>query len=899
MKPDTIFAPADTLEQCIHAGDFDGVIAALRTMSHGERKARHARMRDIRERTHAAGWEKDGRIKAWWGGEPSAAQLEAARAALFFCGDREARVAQWSWAVRLYPHLGMLEPAVLRGFGTELVAAWPRFMATAQQLFVDGLADRPESDEFIIGLIGAVRDGCGEENPLLSMIAADPTLLEGPVMRIFEVEGSAESNMASVEKYSTGTRTWNHALLELVRTGKLTRARLIERCLYTLEKDWPQFRAGWFSRFHDQLAPSLDEMVPLSARYLGLCNSRIPPTVTLALNALAALLKGGRVDSAALLDALIPVMSSAVKGHVDAALKLLDQLVKLDCALAQRASALAARALSHEAPDLHKKIIARLAAWGFDQATYGELEMMLPYISALHRSALETLLGVAPAPAGEAIATATHAAAGLMPARDPSRKLTPLNDIDALVQTIAFVLENEHEIDDFERALDAVVRLGPRLKSESERFSPVSKRVKKLRRGDHAIGAALADALDAAFDGSIRRADHVANSSDADLGRRIADLTQFMAQQTGLAALSTPTHKRGFIDPLALAERIAAHAEAGAVSTLGEQVRAILRLVPGPATDAVRALAALGQTPLVQACRHALGDQVDMSGESALFLAAARIRHPGGDDPRALQAFGDTGPDGALAARFEWSARKWHDELDSYMIELTVPDMRCLPDQRFIAMRRHSARHALGSGYFSWGEGNLLYAASILPGSLETFFSYGALEMGQNIDWSEANWHHKAYLALLIDPTVPVTPPALKLMALALAAKEPGQLAMAVDAFVAGVLEQRFDVPALAGEIRWILLSKIGKGARYAKSLASAARADPAMPAAVIKALCTMLDIGEAAAPKDTGALLELLIELSVGNTLELPAGARARIARLKLTGKGKAAQKELLARFT
>ncbi len=56
-----------------------------------------------------------------------------------------------------------------------------------------------------------------------------------------------------------------------------------------------------------------------------------------------------------------------------------------------------------------------------------------------------------------------------------------------------------------------------------------------------------------------------------------------------------------------------------------------------------------------------------------------------------------------------------------------------------------------------------------------------------------------------------------------------------------------------------------------------------------------MLDIKDAAPPNDTSALLALLLELSVAN--RLPAGAIDRIGQLKLTGKAKAAQKELLAR--
>jgi hypothetical protein len=120
---------------------------------------------------------------------------------------------------------------------------------------------------------------------------------------------------------------------------------------------------------------------------------------------------------------------------------------------------------------------------------------------------------------------------------------------------------------------------------------------------------------------------------------------------------------------------------------------------------------------------------------------------------------------------------------------------------------------------------------------------------------------------------------------------------MAVDAFVGALLEQRCDAASLAAEIRWALLLHLASGARYARSLASAARAHPDMPAAVADALCMIVDIGAAGAPRDTAALLALLLDLRLEHRLTLPAAARDCVASLRLTGKAKAAQKELLAR--
>jgi hypothetical protein len=899
MSTEATFVPATLLEEKIRAGDFDGAIAWLRASPLKERHAQRARVSMIRKQINAAGWQPNGPAAAWWGGKPTSEQEQVARAAVFFCGDAADRAGEAWQFDRIYPHVDMLEPEARKRLAADIVDHRPASFSIAQRLIIDGHSERPAGDNYIVGLIGAMRSSrTGEENGILVHMAADPGLLDGPLLRVFEVEGTGETNLSSADKYTYGIQTWSHALVELIRMGKLERALLIERCLFTLEKDWPQFRAGWFSRFHDTLAPTVAEMLPLEERYLGLCHSRIPPTVTLALGSLAALFKEGHIRSAAMLDALTPVLSSAVKGQVDAALKLLDQVVKRDTTLAHQACALACRALTHESPDLHKKVISRIAVWGFDAATLADLASILPHVSAANQGALSALIGAAPLAAPAHAAMETQVRTGVMPALDPSRMLVPITEIDELVQTIALIFENDTEIDEFERALDALARMAPTLGSALPQLSPVIKRAAKLPLDHHTLGRALALALASALAGTRAKADATGRTSDDELARRIADLTGLIACQSGLSALSAATHRRGFIDPMTLASRIEAHAGAGIVSTLDEQVRAILRLPSGQDRQVQSRFRTLPQSAFVQACRHALGDDVAIGNERALYLAAARIRHPGQDDPKVLAAYGDVGPDGALAVRYTWSAEEWKGAGNlSYHLRLSQPAPPEELDSSLLAMHR-GLSNEWRSGYFCWGEGSLLYAAAIVPASLEAFFASGAFQIGFNTDWWEARWYDKAYLNVLSDPTVPATPSAVKMMAFALGAKEPGQTALAVDVFVTLLLEQRLDAQSVAQEIRWFVLGQMGKNARYAKSLGQAARAHSTMAPAVVTMLCTMLDTGPAPAPKETAALLDLLLELLLSRGLSLPAGAREAIAGLRLTGKGKAAQKELLARL-
>lgn len=894
MTTDSVFVPSNPLESRIYAGDFDGMIAILREMSPRQRKANASAIRSMEGRLAPERGDIGEAVLRWWGRPPLEEQVCVLRAALFLCGSGADRSRRWMWSDRIYPCLDLLEKDELKTLAADLCSGGAWRPSLVQKLVAHGLSDRPESEQYILHLIGAPH----WTSSVLEMVELDQGLLDGPLMRLFEVEGTGDVNMASVEKYAYGTNTWSQALLELTRTGKLSRTVLIERSLSTLEKDWPQFRAGWFSRFHDLLAPTVDEMVPLTQRYLGLCHSRIPPTVTLALACLAMLHKSDRIEHALLFDALAPVVSSAVKGQVDAALKLLDAVVKKTPGLGHAASALAQRALAHESAELHKKILVRLTAWGFDDAIRDDLAAMVPYVSAANRDALAALAGVAAQPKAETQHDVTNAT-GLLSPLDPSRHLAPIADIDELVQTIAFIFENDSAIDEFERAVDALARLASALDAESERFAPVLKRAEKVMASERTVGRALAQVMVSALTGCPTGEGSNGRSVGAELSRRVSDMTAFMALKTGLSPLSCATHMRGFIDPLVLIERIEVHAVAGAASPLHEQVRALLRLAPANQAQALVRARTLEQTSLVQALRYALGDQVDIGNERALFVAAARIRHPGADDERLLALYGDLGPDGPRAAQYDW-IRKRHESRDGnsyYLLEMEVAPVPVFAATAFITMRWHEGM-PYGDQFWSGSESDLLYAASVVPASLEAFFAYGAQRIGFNIDWWEARWQDKVCLALLLDRTTPATVPALRMLAFALGGKEPGQTVMAIDAFVAVLVEGRADVVPVAQYIRDDLLSGHGKAARYAKSLASAARAHPSMPSIVCDAIGVILRFGDASPPKDTAKLLELLLEIGLANGLALPPETRESITLLKLTGKGRLAQCDLLARF-
>jgi len=474
-------------------------------------------------------------------------------------------------------------------------------------------------------------------------------------------------------------------------------------------------------------------------------------------------------------------------------------------------------------------------------------------------------------------------------ALDPSRALAPIAGVDDLVQRIAFVFENDAAVDDFESVIEGLARLAP---SAKDTLSPVIKRARKLAAdSERPIPCALARLLVSIIDGTPIAMRGEADSVWDALCLRIADSAHFMALHPGQVPLDTATHRRGFIDPQVLVSRYAAH---GADASPACQMRAVFRLATGEYGAARSAAKALPDSPFARAVRYALGDDIDLGRDNALFFAATRIRHPDRIDPAISPVAGVQRPDASVAANYSCTGM-----VPEKAYKLPYYGVIVLDAAAGSAAPAADQFDMYGSFWCAENAGLLLYGASLMPSNLDAFFASGAAEVAFNRDWWEARWQHKAYFTMLLDPTVPMRPMACATLAFGLLGKEAGQGAMAIDALVASYREGRLNLPDLAAVVRATLASLYGKGTRYAKSLAAASRAHPDMSAAVFALLLDAVCLPPDAPAKEVGPLLELMLELALANQLTLPRASGDALAKLQLGGKGKIAQRALLADCT
>jgi hypothetical protein len=180
---------------------------------------------------------------------------------------------------------------------------------------------------------------------------------------------------------------------------------------------------------------------------------------------------------------------------------------------------------------------------------------------------------------------------------------------------------------------------------------------------------------------------------------------------------------------------------------------------------------------------------------------------------------------------------------------------------------------------------------------MEVFFSDGAADLTSAMNWGADARPIAAYPRCLLDPTVPMSSMATLVLALALGSKDQAQAAIAVDALVQTQLEARLDAPLLAATVRDLSRIYMVDNARYAKSLRAARRIDAKISAVAVDILCGVLQANSAAPLRDTNAILELLLEITIADDRKLSAHSRGTLEQLAVTGKGNSLRNRLLER--
>ncbi|BDI34291.1 hypothetical protein CCAX7_63420 [Capsulimonas corticalis] len=735
----------------------------------------------------------------------------------------------------------------------EWLAAWCEWTllrnasdwAVVRRLVREGICPQPQSDRYFLWMTERAA-----QNDVKAFLLRDPDLLDNELWRLFEIEGDSAVSLNNSEKY--GKSKWSHALLELAEEGRISRERLLDAALDALSRDFHEYRAGWFSRFHEALKPTLDERAARTERYLQLLSSKIPPTVAFALNAVMVLDKAGLMSAAAGLEAIPPVFYADAKTTITRALRLTERWSKTDPRLHTVAAEAVLPALEHESRDVREAIQKFTGSAPIDAPPRGAAETSPPTSTPLQAASNKPIL--------------------------------PISTVEELVAAFASVIENEGPPEELERVLDGVSRLGAERPPDFHRLTgPLQKRARKFRGENDgysfhgaSVRTVFSELARAWLDGESPKepVDQKVIGLEDFLAARVRGVAQRVSAGKSDAILSAPTHRGAWISPITLVKRLADQTSAPNRLDL---IQSLLRLSRDERAEAL-ALATQLKGETGEAVRHALGaDHGAVGADAALWAAASRARDPETDDPMVGARHTGLGPDIAEAGKIEF---QWLSEINPrseiilagyasyHLYHVSISTIPAAPRQcglDFPTLQIY--RTGLGQPAMT------RWASSVWPGYRESWFAAGCGAIGDNLDWWEARWGNREFLAPLLDPSTKLGLMALTLMALGLAAKNADEGALTTDILISAIADGRLNEHRMSQILTLLFAWEQVTMPRVTRRVEQASRVSERHSRVLYAGLATALETAPPTSAASLGSVLEAFHELSIELSAGPPSG--------------------------
>ena len=288
----------------------------------------------------------------------------------------------------------LLPPECLSACVESLLIENPRAYRGVRTLVSLGLCARPKIEQYGIGLI-AYKGYHEQRDAFIAELRRDPSILKEDIWLLFEVEGSGEISLAAMDKFSRPGHLWSDVLYCLQEDGSLSRDRLLKASLEALNRGFIQFRAGWFSRFHEVLKPTESERSLLVEDYGRLLANNIPPTVSFALSAWLTIDKAKPIESEMVERYLPPCFASQTKSTLLAALSLVERVCKRDKAFRKPCLKMALQALAQENAEVQGRLLKLLKAQQdvVDEEITGLIEQQMAAITPSLVDEFRSILG--------------------------------------------------------------------------------------------------------------------------------------------------------------------------------------------------------------------------------------------------------------------------------------------------------------------------------------------------------------------------------------------------------------------------------------------------------------------------------------------------------------------------
>ncbi len=827
---------------------------------------------------------------------------------------------------------------------------WP----TIRSLIREGACQRPTDDAYIVWMI---REAAGSwwqrDVGLTKLLRADRRLLEYEIWRIFEVD-LTRPLILSREDRRPSTTSWRESLITLSNSGELDRQRLLTMSLQALNRQIHPGNTAWFCDFHEAMSPTIGERVQRQSQYVDLLSSSVPAVVGFALSSLKTVARAKQLDVKLFVSAAGTVLDLRQKKHPLAALQLLrlagEQSPKLNAQIA----CTAVHGLNHPFPEIQKACVDLIESCvaGPDAAVADAIESRLDSVAASHRDRVEKLLAKAQGASAprtpvtidepkvvsiaeiESIPLHWRALAGVdsveaaiknqgqlprlefdpmtVPRLDAATRLTPIKDLDELIDRASSAVEKLDSSEELELLLDGMSRLADvRPEDFGIRTAPLLKRLTDLeapRKGGNQwfgvhsrLGRLILCWLRKQPLGPVPGKAAWFSVSDF-LSARMEKLSiRTMALKAG-PMLACPTHKNGWIDPRELVRRFRAWQEGVKHDFLPKDlisehtapdvfdlIQALLRLAPDFRKQALADARSL-QGEGGAAVRFALGGEERVGRQAGLWIAAARARDPWGIFPELESVHGNLGPDGAIPATIK--KMPWQKALltgaTGLSIEVApaVTHTNCLVDRPLAMLNRPKQFN-----FFMTTQINIRSELAVWPAKPDGALAEGAIHLADRLHAPASTFSPLAtYLEPLFDPDLRFSEMTQLALAMALLSKDPGARGLAIDALISLITDGRCtgeelgSVFANASDMKGLQPLN-----RLATALSDVARISALHRHVSIQVITSMIANMHLPAPEDLHYLLTPLYQWLLMTGEALPDECRPLLN--SIAGKGKTAK--------
>jgi hypothetical protein len=566
-----------------------------------------------------------------------------------------------------------------------------------------------------------------------------------------------------------------------------------------------------------------------------------------------------------------------------AALTLVQRASARDQGARARCLAAVVEALRHANADVQAKALTLLEASASQlEAAHIELIAELEgFVAASNRARLLGLVGQVPAPVGRAPVVGAPSAPAGTPLEayvpidgdvigrkvlSPDAELTPIATLDALIDAVLHAVEVVDSPDDIELIIDAISRLAGQCPADFEqRVAPLIHRLQNGRTGSNGLGVvrigvglAVLDLIYSWVHGRLYRTEsthseyYTQDDAFVPMIAHLRAVTERVARRETQTLLSAPTHRGGWIDPLAWMDRLQ---ELASVANLGQTMDfrlSLMRLAPDSRDKALERVGSL-PPPLRRIAVFALGGEVvptkDDRHAYAAMITAARCRAPLADWSAAFASLDleDEWPDGLRPARYDWRAAhkagqyqdtRWKTPEFHVAVSRDGQEAAAEPKGSLIARlltsvqgrvvtkwselptvalcRRMEAKHYSGDLNTVWAT---QWLAHLWPQNPAGAQMKGASKLAERIDENSSNWTPGfGFLHSLFQKNRPWGEVGHLLLCMGLIGKDADVKGLAVDALIEGIEGRLFDPPLFAdvmarlGEGKWGKLNRLGEG---------------------------------------------------------------------------------------